>query len=418
MSKVLVLGAGLMGPAIASDLVKHRIADHVIVADIDPARAAEAARAAQECAVRSGTDRQGAGAAAGREEDAAAAPAEVRCESMALDLRDRRALVEAMRRVDVVAGAYPVAAVREVTEAALEAGVHLCDLTDLTGSAEGFDIFDYDEEARRAGVILVPGCGLAPGLSNALAGQGASRLEPPLRGVLYVGGLPQDPRPPLGYRLVFSIETLLDLYVAPSLIVRDGKTLVVSTLDGLEEVEFPEPVGRCEAFYTCGLGTLARTGPRMGFQELSEKTVRYPGHRDKVLFLRQCGLLSQQPVLVDGVEVVPQRLTAAVLMPLLRQGDERDLSVLRVVVEGRKAGRTARLTFEMIDFYDREARVTSMARTTGYTCSIIIGMVLRGRFGGPGVAPLERVFADADRYAELREELARRDMVIEERVEG
>ncbi len=409
VSKVFVLGAGLMGPAVASDLVKHRIADHVIVADIDPARAAEAARAAQECAVRPRTDRQGTGAAA------AAAPAEVRCEGMALDLRDRRALVEAMRRVDVVAGAYPVAAVREVTEAALEAGVHLCD---LTGSAEGFDIFDYDEEARRAGVILVPGCGLAPGLTNALAGQGASRLEPPLRGVLYVGGLPQDPRPPLGYRLVFSIETLLDEYVAPSLIVRDGVTIEAPALDGLEEIEFPEPVGRCEAFYTYGLGTLARTGPEMGFQELSEKTVRYPGHRDKVLFLRQCGLLSQQPVPVDGVEVVPRRLTAAVLTPLLRQGDEADVSVLRVVVEGRKAGRTARVTFEMVDFYDREARVTSMARTTGYTCSIIIGMVLRGRFGGPGVAPLERVFADADRYAELREELARRDMVVTERTDG
>lgn len=384
MSKVLVLGAGLMGPAIASDLLRYNIADHVVITDLDPKRVEAAVK-------RAGPDG---------------------CEGRVLDLRDRPALVAAMKEADVVAGAYPVAAVREVTEAAVEAGVHLCD---LTGSAEGFNIFEHDEAARKAGAVLLPGCGVAPGLTNILAGQGAARLDRPEEGVLYVGGLPANPLPPLEYRVVFSMDTVIDEYVAPALIVRGGATAEVPALDGLEEITFPAPVGRCEAFYTYGLGTLARTGVGLGFRELGEKTVRYPGHRDKVLFLRECGLFSQEPVTVDGVRIVPRRLTGAVLTPLLQRGDPADITVLRVVVKGVKAGRKAGWVFEMVDFYDPETKFTSMARTTGFTCSIIVGMVLRGRIAARGVAPLEKVFADKDLYGELTKEMAKRDMVIRER---
>lgn len=415
MPKVLVLGAGLMGPAIASDLIEFGIADQVVLTDFDPARLDDGLRRV--------TDTVGTS----------------RVQGQVLDLRDRRALVEAMRQVDVVAGAYPVALVREVTEAALEAGTHLCD---LTGSAEGFDVFAYDAPARAAGVTILPGCGLAPGLTNILGGQGASRLAPPLEGVLYVGGLPARPLPPLEYRVVFSIDTVLDEYVAPVLIVQGGRTATVPALDGLEELTFPEPVGRCEAFWTYGLGTLAVTGPGMGFVDLSEKTVRYPGHRDKVRLLRECGLLAQEPVNVDGAAVVPRRFTAEVLTPILQRGDEADVSVLRVVVlnhrgdqpagwqRGSQGGpergpegglngeRASGWVFEMVDHFDRERRVTSMARTTGYTCSIIVGLLLRGSITARGVAPLEQVFADARLYTELRQEMARRNMIIHERPLG
>ncbi len=390
MPRVLVLGAGLMGPAIAGDLLKYGIADKVIITDIDEKRLAEGLE---------------------RVKKIAGAQAATRCETGTLDLHDRRSLVAAMREADAVAGAYPVAAVREVTEAAVEAGTHLCD---LTGSAEGFDVFVYDEPARRAGVTLLPGCGVAPGLTNALGGQGASRLQPPLEGCLYVGGLPSKPLPPLEYRIVFSMETVIDEYVAPALIIREGKTAEAPALDGLEEITFPAPIGKCEAFYTYGLGTLARTGPELGFKELSEKTVRYPGHRDKVLFLRECGFFAQEPVTVDGVKVVPRRLTGAVLTPILQRGDEADVTVFKVVVTGRQDGKAAGWSFEMVDHYDPKTGVTSMARTTGYTCSIIIGLLLRGRIAARGVAPLEKVFADGSLYAELRDEMAKRDMIIRE----
>jgi len=391
MSHVLVLGAGLMGPAIAGDIFRFGLADRVVITDVDARR------------LRAATDyiRWAVGDAA-----------DGRLEAKPLDLRDRRALVEEMRQADAVAGAYPVAMVREVTEAAVEAGTHLCD---LTGSAEGFDVFAYDEPARRAGMVILPGCGVAPGLTNVLAGQGAARLDEPEEGVLYVGGLPAERLPPLEYRVVFSLDTVIDEYCAPVLIVQDGRTTVVPALDGLEELTFPDPVGRCEAFYTYGLGTLARTGVELGYRYLAEKTVRYPGHRDKVLFLRECGLFSQEPVEVDGVRVVPRRVTAAVLEPLLRRGGEADITVLRAVVRGRKGGRRVEWVFEMVDRYDPVLRATSMARTTGYMCSVIVGMLLAGRIPERGVAPLERVFADAGRYAELVRELARRGIVVTER---
>jgi len=384
VATVLVLGAGLMGPAIVDDLFRYGIADRVVVTDIDPGRV-------QGVVSRFGRDR---------------------CQGLVLDLWDRGALVETMRRADVVAGAYPVAAVRQVTEAAIEAGVSLAD---LTGSAEGFDIFDHHPAARAAGVTLLPGCGLAPGLTNALVGQGAARLDRAVEGVVYVGGLPLRPEPPLNYRLVFSLETVIDEYVAPALIIRDGQLVAVEALDGLEEITFSPPVGRCEAFYTYGLGTLARTGLAMGFRRLAEKTVRYPGHRDQVLLLRECGFFATEPVRVDGQEVVPRRVTAALLTPLLQRGDEADVSVLRVVVRGERAGKPAGWEFEMLDFYDEATGATSMARTTAYTCSILVGMLLRGRIGDRGVVPLEHAFADAQLYAEFRLELDRRGIRVAER---
>jgi len=389
MPKVLVLGAGLMGPAIASDLLKFGIADNVVIADLDSARVAEAVRYLDPFR------RAGRG-----------------IEGRVLDLRDRQALVEEMRRADVVAGAYPVAAVREVTEACVEAGTHLCD---LTGSAAGFDVFDYHDAALKAGITILPGCGVAPGLTNVLAGQGASRFDRADEGVLYVGGLPVRPLPPLNYRIVFSMDTVIDEYVAPALIVRNGAMAEVPALDGLEELVFPEPVGRCEAFYTYGLGTLAQTGVGLGFRELGEKTVRYPGHRDQVLLMRDCGLFSQVPVEVDGAMVVPRRLTGKVLTPVLQRGEEADVTVLRAVVKGEKGGRQGTWVFEMVDFYDAKAKATSMARTTGYTCSIIAGMLLRGRIKARGAAPLEHVFADGALFGELRDELARRNIVVRER---
>ncbi len=386
MAKVLVLGAGLMGPAIASDLLKYGIAERVMVADIDPERVGEVVRCL------------------GPE----------RCQGMVLDVWDRQALVDAMRQVEVVAGAYPAAAVAQVTEAAIEAGVSLAD---LTGSAEGFDIFAYHQRAVTAGVTLLPGCGVAPGLTNVLVGQGAARFDRVSEGVIYVGGLPLHPRPPLGYRVVFSMDALIDEYVVPALVIKEGRVVEVPALDGLEEVAFPDPVGVCEAFYTDGLGTMVRTGMQMGFRELAEKTVRYPGHRDKVAFLRDCGFFSREPVRVDGVEVVPRRFTGALLGSLLEQGDEADVTVLRVVVRGESQGKRGTWTFDMVDFYDHDNRVTSMARTTGYTCSILVGMLLRGRIAGPGVVPLEQVFADAAMYEELREELGKRGMRITEQFE-
>jgi len=379
-----------MGPAVARDLIKHDLADAVIIADLDPERVA---RAVGTVTGATGHARRS------------------RCEGMVLDLRDRAALTRAMRQVDVVAGAYPVAAVREVTEAAVEAGTHLCD---LTGSAEGFNIFSYHDDALRAGVTLLPGCGVAPGLSNALVGQGAARLDRVEEGIVYVGGLPARPLPPLDYRVVFALETVIDEYVAPALVIADGAATQVPALDGLEELTFPEPVGRCEAFYTYGLGTLAWTGPGLGFRDLGEKTVRYPGHRDKVLFLRECGFFSREQVEVGGVVIEPRRLTGAVLGPLLQRGGPEDVTVLRVVVRGETGGRKDGWVFEMVDTYDPEDGETSMARTTGYTCSIIAGMLMSGRISARGVAPLETIFGAPDLYSELLREIGRRGMTVTE----
>ena len=375
--KAAVLGSGLMGSVIAWDLARSDDVDKVVVADINPEKLARARRMT----------------------------ASKKLTTAVVDVKDTKRTVDFLREFDVVASALPHGAVNLANRAAVEAGAKMVDI------AFEDEQMQLAGEAKKRGALLIPGCGLAPGLAGILLANGASMLDEAVEGHIFVGGLPQHPKPPLGYRLVFSMVGLLREYLEDARIIRDGKIVKVKPFDTVGKVIFSAPVGKCEAFCTDGLATLLYSMKEMKI--LDEKTVRWPGHAEKIRFLIEMGLFSKEKVTLDGAAVTPLDVSSELLSRVLSSGPPEDLTVMRVEVVGRKGPARASITYEMLDYYDRKKKITSMGKTTGFTCSIVTRMVGNGEVSGIGVIPPE-VALNAKLVQKLHSQLQAKGVKITE----
>ena len=353
--KLLVLGAGLQGGAAAHHLLQHDAVERVTLADRRPDRL-----------------------------PAFLSPfTGSRLTLVPLDASDYKGLVAAMRGHDAALCALPYYFNEPVTRAAIEAGCHACDLGGNTEIV--FRQKEHGPAAGKRGVSIIPDCGLAPGMVNILAAEGIRRLDRARSVKVYVGGLPQDPTPPLNYQIVYSLEGALDYYTTPSWILRDGKAVQVDALSELELQEFPAPVGTLEAFHTGGgISTLPfRFEGRIATMEY--KTLRYPGHAAIMRPIRDLGLLSNTPIIVKGQPVVPRDLFIAAVEPSLARPGLPDLVALRVVVAGDRAGSPVTVAFELLDFFDPKLGISAMMRTTGYSLALTAMMQADGTITARGV---------------------------------
>lgn len=371
--KAAVLGSGLMGSVIAWDLARAENVDGVVVADIDSDKLEKVKRSGGK-----------------------------KLSTEIVDARDSAKLSRFIKGFDVVVSALPHGSLHAADVVAVKTG------TKMVNIAFEDEQMELDSEAGKNESLLIPGCGVAPGLGGVLLAQGARELGGATEGHIMVGGLPQKPRPPFGYRLVFSVVGLLKEYTDEARIIRNGKLVKVKPFEEVKKVEFPAPIGSCEAFYTDGLATLLYS--MKGLKELDEMTLRWPGHAEKIKFLVDAGFLSKQSVKVAGREIAPIDLAAAVLSKEFSGGDPEDMTVMRVEVRGPVGG----ITFEVVDYYDPKNRVTSMGKTTGYTGSVVAQMVGSGEVKGKGVVPPE-VALGADAVGKLIAELAKRGVEISER---
>jgi len=369
--RMLVLGAGLQGSACAYDLLQNPDVSQVRLADLRFDHLPEFLKPL------SGP----------------------RLIPTTLDVRDREAVLAVMRESDAVMSAIPYYLNLQLTEWAVEAGVHFCD---LGGNTE--IVFQQKELADRAkakGVTVIPDCGVAPGMVNILAEHGIRQLDSVESVRIYVGGLPQKPEPPLNYQVVYSLEGVLDYYTTRSWVLRNGRRSQVTALSEREPVEFPAPVGTLEAFHTAGgLSTMAfRYEGKI--PEMEYKTLRYPGHAEIMETIRDLGLLDLDPVDLDGIKVSPRDVFVAAVGPKLAKKG-KDLLALRVTVRGTKGGKPAERRFDLVDRYDEAHGISAMMRTTGYSLSITGQMQVRREVGPPGVwTPDECMPAEAY-IAELR----------------
>jgi lysine 6-dehydrogenase len=300
-----------------------------------------------------------------------------------LDVRDREAVLAVMRESDAAMSAIPYYFNLDLARCAVDAGTHFCDLGGNTEIV--FQQKHLDSRAREKGITVVPDCGLAPGMVNILAEHGIRQLDKVRAVRIFVGGLPQHPEPPLKYQIVYSLEGVLDYYTTLSWVVRDGKREQVKALSERETVVFDRPVGELEAFHTAGgLSTMAwRYEGKIPTMEY--KTLRYPGHAHIMEAIRDLGLLDVHPVEVKGLKVVPRDVAVAVMGPKLTKPKGRDLVALRVVVEGTKDGRSRKVGWELVDYYDEQRGISAMMRTTGYSLSITGQMQVRREIQPPGV---------------------------------
>lgn len=378
--EILVLGGGLQGSACAFDLLRQRDVSRVTVADAEP------------------------GPRAGF------LPDDPRLAFTEVDFSDRDLVGELMRRHDVALSAAPYYFNATMARLAVEAG---CDFSDLGGNTEiVFEQLELDEEAREAGCTVVPDVGLAPGMVDLLAARALHLLDRTDRVAMYVGGLPQHPVPPLSYQVVYSLEGALDYYTTPSWIIRDGERREIDALSEVETVEFGE-VGELEAFHTGGGASTLPWRFEGEVDRLEYKTLRYPGHAEVMRAIRGLGLLSEEPVSLDGRTVVPRQVFIACAEPHLTRSDEPDLVALRVVAEGEREGRAARLVWELLDREDEDTGITAMMRCTGYTLSVVGLMLARDEIADPGVFPPDLAIP-TDRYLE---EMAERGVEVRYREE-
>jgi len=360
-ANILVLGAGLIGGVVAEELAKSGA--EVLVGDRETRKIPG-------------------------------------CKYIKVDFTDHDSLIEIMSGgYDVVASAVPGRFGFGVMEAAIKAGVDLVDVSFGDGNP-----LTLMEKTKHAGIIIVPDCGVAPGLSNLLVGIGMTKVEKPIETHIKVGGLPQKPMPPLNYRIVFSAEAVVDEYTRKARIVKNGKVTEVEALSGLELFEFPG-IGKLECFYTDGLRTLIDT---IKLKQMDEKTIRYLGHAERVKTLVETGLFESEPVVLG---VKPRDFMEAFLSSKLRlRSNERDITILEVEVKGE----SETIRYRMLDKFDEKNNITSMARTTGYPLAVVSILVAEKKVEQKGVVPPEILGADKKLSKLILEELQKRNIRIEE----
>lgn len=349
MKKIIVLGAGLVGKAIAIDLYRDF---EVTAVDIDAA-------ALQELG------------------------AKYPLKTIAADLSNPEKIKELIGDYDLVIGAVPGFMGFETLKTVIQNGKNIVDISFF--DEDQHDPFELDQLARGKNVTAVIDCGVAPGMSNIILGYHQQRMSVE-NFECYVGGLPEVRTWPFQYKAPFSPIDVLEEYTRPARIREDGKVVIKAALSEPEYLEF-EGVGTLEAFNTDGLRTLLKT---MEVPNMKEKTLRYPGHIEYMKVLRETGLFDKEPLDINGAFIRPIDLAAKLLFPKWKlEKAEREFTVMQVKVEGMEEGRAAKYVYHLLDRFDEKTGISSMARTTGYTCTAAARLVLENKFTRKGICPPE-----------------------------
>ncbi|MDZ4754869.1 MAG: saccharopine dehydrogenase C-terminal domain-containing protein [Phycisphaerae bacterium] len=353
MTNVVVLGAGMIGSVIAADLAMDKKLK-LTVADRSPASLARAK-------TRTGG----------------------RAKTVEADLSDPREIARVIGDADLVVGALPSVFGLSALKTVAERGLRYCDISFMPE-----DFLSLQAFAKKKGAVCVVDCGVAPGMSNLLAGWGVAHLERATRIDIMVGGVPRHRAWPFEYKAGFAPSDVIEEYVRPARIVEHGKVVIKEALSEPELIDFPG-VGTLEVFNTDGLRSLATT---LKVPHMRERTMRYPGHIELMRVFRATGLFGLEAVDVNGVQVRPRDLLAKLLFPkwTYEEGEE-DLTVMRVIVEGTLKKVPTRLTWDLLDRRDAKTGFTSMSRTTAYPCTSMARMLLDRTVREPGVHPPERL---------------------------
>lgn len=379
MPKAIVLGAGMVGSVMAADLAADPAFD-VAIADINP----ESLRRTQ-----SGTGE--------------------RVRTIQADLSDPESLKKTIAPFDIVVGALASRLGFQTLRAVIESKKNYCDISFMPE-----DAWELDALAKSNGVTAIVDCGVAPGMSNMMAGFGAAELDVCERIEIYVGGLPRERRWPFQYKAGFSPHDVIEEYTRPSRVVEHGKIVIKEALSEPEMMDF-DGVGTLEAFNTDGLRSIAHF---LKAPFMKEKTLRYPGHIELMRVFRETGLFSHDPINVSGTKIKPIDVISTLMFPKWTYSPgEEDLTVMRVIVEGIKSSKRVRCTWNLLDFYDRQSQATSMSRTTAFPCTIMAGLVASGEFKQKGVIPPELIGGQPGMLNRVLGELSKRGVRYEQRTD-
>ncbi|MFT7589348.1 MAG: lysine 6-dehydrogenase [Limisphaerales bacterium] len=358
---VIVLGAGMVGRAMAIDLAKDF---KVSSADID--------EAALKMVQANGVN------------------------PIKADLSDADAIRDLVQDYDLVVGAVPGFLGFQMMETVIDAGINIVDI-----SFYDEDPFRLDALAKEKGVTAVMDAGVAPGMDNVLLGYHAERMKVN-RFECLVGGLPKERHWPYEYKAPFSPIDVLEEYTRPARIVENGEMVVREALSEPELIQFPN-IGTLEAFNSDGLRTLVKT---MDIPNMVERTLRYPGHIELMRVLRETGFFSKERINIHGSEIRPIDMTSQLLFPKWKLGEnEKEFTVMRVTIEGEENGKPKTYFYDLLDRYDAVSNTSSMSRTTGFTCTGVARLIINGQYKHAGISPPEYIGKDENCFRTLLKHL-------------
>jgi len=361
-----VLGAGMVGSAIAADLAKSY---DVVSADFDEKKLSRL-KTKKISVVRT-------------------------------DFKNKKELSGLIRNYDLVIGAVPGFMGFEILKNVIESGKNVVDISFFSE-----DPFELDSLAKEKNVTAVVDCGVAPGLSGIILGYHSKIMEISFFKCL-VGGLPSKRSLPFQYKAPFSPVDVIEEYTRPARLKENGFVVVKEALSGSEFIEV-EGIGTLEAFNTDGLRTLLKT---MNIPTMIEKTLRYPGHKSVIQTLKHAGYFSTDYVDIDGIKIRPIDLSAKLLFPMWKlEEDEKEFTYLQLNIKGKEKRTDREYVYELFDSYDEKTKTSSMARTTGYTCTAVADLVLNGEYGRKGISPPEYIGEDENCLRKVTEYLGERNV--------
>ena len=370
--KILLIGTGKMGKAIAHDLIHHQQAAHLTLAN----RTVKKAESLQKWLGSKNTD------------------------IVPLSIESHDDLVNIMRGHDCVISAVSYQHNFNLAQAAVDAEVNYCDLGQNVNIVDRE--FSLSEKAASRNLTIVPDGGLAPGMVNIIAAHGIRKFNTVDSVFMRVGGLPQDPQPPLNYNITWSVSGLVNEYCEKARILRNHEYMEVNSLEEPETISFHYPYNRMEAFITSGGSSTLPLTYQGRIRELNYKTIRYPNHYHIMKAFISLGFTSKQSIIVDQVSVKPRAVLEQLLKNNLVSENPEDVVLLRVTIQGKRNGKQETDIYEMIDYYDPQTGLTAMMRTTGFSLAIVAGMIARGTIDSRGVLTQEECIPGELYFSELQ----------------
>ena len=344
MKKIIVLGSGLVGSVMATDLAKKHEVTSVDISkkNLDKIHSEK-------------------------------------INKICADVLEKDVLENLIKDFDLVVGALPGFMGYNTMKRVIEAKKNIVDI-----SFYPEDPFGLDKTAKENNVVAVMDCGVAPGMGNIIFGHHNKTMKITEYECL-VGGLPKKREWPFEYQAVFSPIDVIEEYIRPARYVQNTQIVTKEALSDTELVDF-ENIGTLESWNSDGLRTLIKTMNHV--PNMIEKTLRYPGCVEYLKVLRACGYFSYEPIEINGNKIRPIDLTSKLLFPMweMKEGDE-DYTVMRIKIIGDEAGKKVCYTYNLLDKY--QDKTISMARTTGYTCTAVSDLVIEGKYDRKGISPPE-----------------------------
>ncbi len=368
---VAVIGAGLMGRAITSDLINNSSFEKVTLVD-------KSKKALNETSQIIKNDR---------------------LHLSEFDINNDEKNEDLICSADVVISAVPYYFNLSLTKLCIHHHTHFIDLggNNRVVSQQR----DLSENAKKNQVTIIPDSGLAPGLVSIITKDIVEKSDDVESVHLRVGGLPVHPKPPLNYEIVFSPNGLINEYTEDALVLQNGQITMKPSMTEREVIEFPGPFGKMEAFITSGGSSTLPYTYQDKINNLDYKTIRYPGHCEKMKTILDLGFGSTKPIAVDKTMISPRKMLISLLKQSLPKTNG-DVVLLKVLSKVKRKNKYMNIQYRLIDYFDKQTGFTAMMRTTGFPVAITADLLARNIITQQGVFCPEEIIPPSLFFDELR----------------